>query len=65
MENATDLVPGYRPDRVLTIHHALVPFVNGVDFNTPIESCSDHGPHGRVHSLGIAPAGKNTNPFHK
>jgi hypothetical protein len=64
VEDAANIIPANRPDAVTSIHHALVSFQDGVDFQSAVEGYAYNRPHGRVHAWCVPAAGKNGNSFH-
>ncbi len=63
LQDPANRIPVHLSDVVATFHQSLVAFIDGVDFRPFIQGGAHHGPHGRVHSLGIATTGQNCNSF--
>lgn len=58
---ATDILPMHLADHVAAIDQALVAFEDGVGLAIGVQSHTDDGPHGAVHTGRITTGGEDTN----
>jgi hypothetical protein len=63
LQDAAYVEPGERADVAAAFHHALVAFVDGVDFGAGVDAGAHHGAHGGVHPLRVTAAGENADAF--
>ena len=63
VQDAAHAVPIHGADAVAAVDHALVAFVDGIDFAAAIECGAHDGAHGRIHPGRVATTGQNSKPF--
>ena len=64
LQNTAHIIPLQGPDSLAPLNHALIAFINCVDFGSLGQRQPRDGAYGCIHTLRIAAAGENADSFH-
>ena len=64
VQNAADRIPVHRRDAGTPFDHALIAFVNAIDFSTGVERGAYRRAQRRIHTRCVAATGEDCNSFH-